>query len=235
MLMSQVGQSTQQESGIEKRMSWKLLFFVAACCTVAAAIISITYLISNFEFAPCSFMSELFLLFFGMIMLALDIPFRDPISHLGSIRFHTYKFLLFLTRFTGRGLWYVFLGTLIWAALWDLNISWFLGFTMGLYVILVGIISMVYGFRLSFKLDNVRKAIVDGGKPPNCPDGGFSKQQFKEAVLAVHTSVGSPVAFSDDEVDYIMNGLSFTATNDGLITLDEYLFWLQPGSRMSII
>jgi len=236
MLMSQVGKSSQQESGIEKRMSWKLLFFVAACCTVAAAVISITYLISNFEFAPCSFLSEIFLLFFGCVMLALDIPIADPIAALGAIRFHTYKFMLFLTRFTGRGLWYVFLGTMIWGALWDLNISWFLGFSMGLYVILLGIVSMVYGFRLSFKLDNVRKALMDGSsKPPDCPEGGFSKEQFKENVLAVHTSVGSPTQFTDDEVDYIMNGLSFTATNDGLITMDEYWFWLQPGTRMSIV
>lgn len=234
--MSQVGQSSQQSSGIEKRMTWKLLFFVAACCTTAAAVIALVYLISNMKFAPCSFVSELFLLFFGFLMLVLDIPFRDPFAHFGTVRFAIYKLFLFLTRFTGRGLWYVFLGTMIWAALWDLNISWFLGFTMGLYVILLGIVSLIYGFQLSFKLDNVRKAILEhDASPPKPPEGGFSKQQFKDVVLAYHATAGKPSSFSDDEVDYVMNGLSFTPQNDQMITIDEYMFWLQPGSRMSIV
>lgn len=236
MMMSQIGESNQSAAGIEKRMTWKLLFFVAACCTTAAAIISIVYLIAHFEFAPCSFLSEIFLLFFGLLMLVLDMPVSDPIAYMGAVRYHIFKFFLFLTRFTGRGLWYCFLGTMIWSALWDLNISWFLGFCMGLYVILLGIVSMVYGFQLSFKLDNVRKSILEhDATPPKCPDGGFSRQQFKEVVLMGGGASDKPGKFSEDEVDYIMNGLSFTPNNDGMITLDEYLYWIQPGARMSIV
>merc|ERR1719401_461048 len=161
-------------------------------------------------------------------MAVCDLPFANPHAMISMTRHSIYKYMLFLTRFTGRGLWYCFMGTMIWAALWDLNISWFLGFCMGLYVILLGIFSMIYGFRLSLKLDNVRKSILDNSSsPPKCPDGGFSKREFQDSVLDFHTAgSGGQNKFSDDEVDYIMNGLSFTPQNDGMITPDEYMYWL---------
>merc|ERR1719160_1674122 len=123
-----------------------------------------------------SFMSESFLVMFGLLMVVLDLPFGATSPRANMVRDSIYKYMLFLTRFTGRGLWYCFLGTMIWSALFDLSISWFLGFTLGLYVILLGIVTMVTGIKLSLKLDLVRKQINNRDmEVPDCPDKGFSK------------------------------------------------------------
>merc|ERR1719506_1154342 len=132
----------------------------------------------SFPPAPMSFLSESFLVVFGLIMMILDLPVGATSPRANMVRDTVYKYMLFLTRFTGRGLWYCFLGTMIWSALWDLNINWFLGFGLGLYAILVGLIAMVKGVRLSLKLDMVRKQINDRDVSAQCPDKGLSKQGF---------------------------------------------------------
>merc|ERR1719231_1097479 len=45
----------QAVAGIAKNMSWKILFFSAALCTLAASIISVLYMVGSFSIAPCSF------------------------------------------------------------------------------------------------------------------------------------------------------------------------------------
>merc|ERR1719401_2828008 len=166
-------------------------------------------------------------------MAVCDLPFANPHAMVSVIRHSIYKYMLFLTRFTGRGMWYCFLGTMIWAALWDLNISWFLGFVLGMYVILLGIASMLYGFNLSFKLDGVRKCIYDQDverpKPPHGDMKGFAKQEFADVCLSVNQT-----KFTEDELDYVINALSFSPENDGGVSMIEYNYWLEKG-WMSIV
>merc|ERR1719238_1961853 len=143
----------QAVAGIAKNMSWKVLFFLAACCTLASATISILYMIFTFEFAPFSFTTILFMLLFGFLMVVLDFPIPHPSPHLAYMRANIYKFFLFLTRFTGRGLWYLFLGTMIFATLFDLNISAFFGICLGGYVGILGLVTLYFGIHMSRKLD----------------------------------------------------------------------------------
>jgi len=224
-----LAEMSQGVAGVAKHMSWKLLFFTAACCVLAAACISIIDLVLTFNWAPFSFTSQVFLLVFGILMLVLDFPLQHPSPHLAMIRNNIYKFMLFMTRFTGRGIWYTFLGTMIFGALYDLNISWFLGVLIGGYVVVLGIVTTCYGLILSRKLNSVRLAILAENAPPQCPDRGFSKKGFQEVAQHVKQT-----EFTDDELDYVFNGLSFTPGNDGVIMPDEYLFWLSPG-QMEIV
>merc|ERR1719271_2337555 len=161
----------QAVAGIAKNMSWKLLFFIAACCTLGAATISILYMIFTFEFAPFSFTTVLFMLLFGFLMVVLDFPIPHPSPTLAAVRASIYKFFLFLTRFTGRGVWYLFLGTLIFATLFDLNISAFFGVCLGGYVGILGLVTLIFGVRLSQKLDVVRQELLLGDK--QCPPNGY--------------------------------------------------------------
>merc|ERR1719440_2163000 len=86
--------SSQAVHGIAKNMSWKILFFLAGCCTLAAATISILFMIFSFEFAPFSFTTILFMLLFGILMVILDFPVPRPSPALASVRAHIYKFFL---------------------------------------------------------------------------------------------------------------------------------------------
>jgi len=221
----------QQAGGIEKRMTWKLLFFVAACATLAAGVIALVCLLFTWPPEPMNFLSESFLLIFGLIMVVLDLPFGATSPTANRVRDSIYKYMLFLTRFTGRGLWYCFLGTMIWSALFDLNISWFLGFFLGLYTILLGLGTMFKGVKLSMKLDLVRKQINDRDlHVPACPEKGWSKQGFWDLVNSVDSQ-----KFSEDDIDYVINALSFSPENSGVISKAEYTYWLTPGGYMSIV
>merc|ERR1719440_1155333 len=159
--------SSQAVHGIAKNMSWKILFFLAGCCTLAAATISILYMIFSFEFAPFGFTTVLFMLLFGILMVILDFPVPRPSPALASVGAHIYKFFLFLTRFTGRGVWYLFMGTMIFATLFDLDINQFFGIVMGGYVGAVGLVSLIFGLRLSQRLDVVRQELLMGNR--DCP------------------------------------------------------------------
>eukprot|EP00427_Karlodinium_veneficum_P007916 CAMPEP_0169079588 /NCGR_PEP_ID=MMETSP1015-20121227/10025_1 /TAXON_ID=342587 /ORGANISM="Karlodinium micrum, Strain CCMP2283" /LENGTH=183 /DNA_ID=CAMNT_0009139255 /DNA_START=192 /DNA_END=740 /DNA_ORIENTATION=+ len=178
-----------------------------------------------FTFPPAimSFLSEAFLVILGLIMCITDQPFSNPGACFTMARSRIFKYMLFLDRFTGRGMWYCFLGTMIWSALWDLKISWLLGFILGLFVILLGIATTLYGIQLSLKLDVVRKALMDNDHPtgsaPVCPDRGFTKEGFHEVMMSVN---GTKI--SDDEMDYVVNALAFTPDAQ-IINKLEYSYW----------
>merc|ERR550514_820694 len=143
------------------KLEWKLAFFVAACCTVGAGVIAVLDL-AFFAFAPFDLINELYLLAFGLLMLIIDFPV--PHQKVREYKLTIYKYLLFMTRFTGRGFWYLFLGTMVFASLLDLNISPFLGFILGGYIVLLGIVSIYAGVSKSIKLENLRKAIMKRGE-----------------------------------------------------------------------
>jgi len=226
-MMGGIQDQGQTVAGIAKNMSWKILFFSAALCTLAASIISVLYMVLSFSIAPCSFTTMLFMLVFGLLQVVLDLPVPHPNLTLAHIRLSIYKFFLFLTRFTGRGMWYLFLGTMIFATLYDLNISPFFGIVLGGFVGVLGLTVLIYGFNLSRRLDGVRQALIQMPQEP--PPQGFTKEMFK--VMAMQNA---KVDFSDDELDYVFNSLSFSPTNDGLITQEEYRQWLLPG-KMEIV
>merc|ERR1719329_188846 len=113
--------------GFKKSCGWSMAFFVAACVVVATSVITMLELLV--EFAPFQFTSQVFLALFGALMLVLDWPFQQETMR--PHRQHIYKFLLFMTRFVGRGVWYIFLGTMVFASFWDLDVSPFLGIVMG--------------------------------------------------------------------------------------------------------
>jgi len=219
----------QAVAGIAKNMSWKFLFFGAACCTTFSAGLSILYMSFTFEFAPMSFVTILFMLVFGLLMIVLDFPIPHPSPTLAAVRAHIYKFFLFLTRFTGRGIWYLFLGTMIFGTLFDLNISPFFGISLGGYVGILGLVSLVFGIRLSQKLDKVRQELLLKHDPHGCPPNGYSMDGFQELAMQ-----NGNERFTEDELVYVFNGLSFNPMNDGIITPEEYKCWITPG-KMEII
>jgi hypothetical protein len=208
-------------------MSWKLGFFVAGCCTAGAGIIGVLNLALT-TFAPFDLINELYLMLFGVLMLVIDFPVPHP--KVQSTKLTIYKYLLFMTRFTGRGIWYMFLGTMIFASLWDLGICPFLGFILGGYVVILGGVSIFYGVQKSIKLEQVRKAVQQRGSSTEhlCPPGGLAPGQFNEMANSL-----KGVKFSEEELGYIVNALSFTVKADNLISKDEFIEWTK--GRMTVL
>mmetsp|Transcript_20391 Transcript_20391/g.57368 ORF Transcript_20391/g.57368 Transcript_20391/m.57368 type:complete len:262 (-) Transcript_20391:287-1072(-) len=225
----------QAASGIEKTMRWKFLFFGGAVVTFATGLGCLLFWLSKFTWAPATLTSDIFLLIFGSLMIILDFPIPHPHKGLVHVRDNIYKFLLFMTRFMGRGLWYLFLATMVFGALWDTNINWFIGGVFTFYLVLLGAGALVKGWMISSKLQSVREAIVSSGRGAEHyiarGQTGLSKEQFKAMVEQV---TNQHDLFTNDDVDYIINALSFTPYNDGQVSMEECEYWLRPGPIMMV-
>jgi len=221
---------TQMSQGKKFAWSWKLGFFVGACCTLAAGIIGAVNRALT-PFATIDFVNEIYLLLFGLLMLAIDAPHIHP--KMRDLKLVIYKYMLFMTRFTGRGFWYIFLGVSIFGSLWDENISPFLGFVLGGYVVFLGFASVYYGLQKSMKLEKVRKAVMthggaQGSHDTLCPPQGLTAEEFNEMSNSL-----ANLRFSDEELSYILNAFSFTIKADNVISRDEFGEWTK--GRMTVL
>jgi len=226
---------------IEKKVPWKLAFFGGACCATATGLITVIhYVFSLFQvsgWSPCTFISGLFLTLFGIFMLILDAPIPIANPSVTILREHLYRFALFLTRFTGRGVWYLFLGTHVWVALYDSNISAFFAVLFTLYLVLLGGASIAKGIILSMKLNDIRKTIIAEQKVR--PESymtrgadGMNDQEFKRLVGDVKMN---PEFFTEAELAYVMNALSFSSSSELKVTLEEYQFWMEQKDCMLLV
>lgn len=169
------------------KLTWKLAFFVAACLTTAAAVLSILSYVGSFTIDPFNFVNQAFLLAFGLVMMALDIP---PISHpavlpkLALVRRLVYDNFLFMTRFLGRGVWYLFLGTLVYFQFWENDVSPFLGFFFSAYIIILAGVSIFFSVKISMKLDKIRNKLNTDLKDnrPHWGNNGLTKGMFLKMV-----------------------------------------------------
>lgn len=233
------GQGLAGVPGVATEAKWKMAFFAGAVTTLVAAIISVGYFIIYFQWAPCSFASQLYLLIFAILMIILDAPV--PESHyrsnpqLSQLRLKIYTYLLFLTRFTGRGAWYLFLSSMVFVALWDENINKFLGIILSLILLVIGCGATAKGVQLTLKLQTVRNALISGRQGPEQFIGhnqpGLSKNQFTQMVEKV---TNQPQLFTSDDLDHVINALSFKPDNDGIVSLEEFQYWLGEG-RMLVV
>lgn len=226
---------SQSVAGIEKQLKWKVFFFTGACIVFATGIITVAFWILHFIWAPATFLSEIFLLVFGILMMVLDFPIPHPSPTLTAVRDHCYKFVLFMTRFMGRGMWYLFLATMVFGALWDTNIDWFWGGAFSLYLVALGAGALAKGWLISSRLEQVRRAIIESRRPANdwiaSGQRGLNKEQFKAVIQKL---MNEPEMFSSDDLDYVLNALSFTPSNDGIVSLEEFQYWLQPGPMLMV-
>lgn len=222
---------------IEKYMKWNWAFFGGAVLVFSTAVGTMLFWMGNFTFAPATFFFELFMFAFGGLMIVLDmpIPHMQNHKHVTMVRFQIYKFALFMTRFMGRGMWYLFLATMVFGALWDTGINWFLGGLCTTYLVILGVCALSKGFIMSHKLNRVRECITQAGYPAERfiarGQSGLTAQQFSRMV---EETTNEQNLFSTDELDYIINALSFSPYNDGQVTLEELGYWLMPGPPLMV-
>lgn len=234
----------QGVAGIEKTLKWKLFFFIGSLIVLITGIASVLYWMIHVQWAPAQFLTEVFLLFFGILMVFLDFPIPNPRPQewptLVTVRDHCYRFVLFMTRFMGRGMWYLFLSTMVFSALWDTNINGFFGGVFTLYLVVLGAIALFKGYMISNNLDKVRikllREIDTGGSldhyiAPTQP--GLNKVQFKALVKQVMQH-NEEELFTDDDLDYVLNALNFLPTSNGVVSREEFEYWVKPGPMLIV-
>jgi len=209
--------------GMEESRLWKFLFFAAACVCVATSVLSVLSLMYNLEFAPFDAVNQLYLALFGFVMIILDSPV--PNESFKRWRLHVFKFVRFMTRFVGRGAWYVFLGTLVFASLWDNNINPFLGIVLGGYVIGLGAVALTFGIRLSVKLESARKKILSDPQQYQPRTQTISKEELQSLLARAEPKA----TFTGHELDYVVNGLASKCEHGDVVHHKDFQDWLGPG------
>ncbi|CAD7966708.1 unnamed protein product [Amoebophrya sp. A120] len=202
---------------------WKFLFFVGAGCVTAGGVLGIIGGISSF-LSPFSFCNQVYLLIFGLLMLILDMPYENTQLH--EIRLAIFRYLLFMTRFTGRGAWYLFLATMIWASLFNLGLDPMIGFVLAAVVGALGGVSVYFGVQKSMRLEKLRKAICAKGANAvldMVPARGLTLEEFNELAKQNVTDL----TFSTEELHYISRALSFRVRHDDIISQEEFRSWTQ--------
>jgi len=121
---------------------WKGLFFMAAVAVLTAGVLGIIGGVQAF-LSPFSMCNQIFLTIFGLTMLIIDFP--AEFANLQEMKFSVWRYLLFMTRFTGRGIWYLYLSTMIWCSLYNLDLEPFLGFVLASFCGALGLLSIFYG------------------------------------------------------------------------------------------
>ncbi|KAF4728684.1 hypothetical protein FOZ63_013920, partial [Perkinsus olseni] len=158
-------------------------------------------------------------------MMFLDAPVRFK----GIVEAQAFivKYFAFLTRFTGRGIWYIFLGTMTFATLWD-NQIWYLGAVLlGFYVFLIGVFATVMGAMKSRKLDRVRQQIRRQNANSEQMFNAYARSSPQEGMTAEEFDLLSQVAgisFRPDELTFVLNALC----NEGRlgITQRDFCGWI---------
>ncbi|CAD7966045.1 unnamed protein product [Amoebophrya sp. A120] len=139
---------------------WRFSFFLCAFLCVASGVLATICAVWSF-LPPFDFINFVFLTLFGCVMLLQEAPVDNRYVELFRQTMHTYA--LALTRFTGKGCLYLFLGSMAFGALWDNDIAPFLGFILGGIIVAVAIASLIVGYRMTMQLEKVRQAVLAEG------------------------------------------------------------------------
>lgn len=205
-------------------------WFAAACCVVAGGIIGTVDLLFT-TFAPLDLIDEVYLLGFGALMFVLDAPCNPKI--LIPVKAGIRKYCKFWNRFMGRGIWYIFLGTMTFATLWENNISKFLAVILGIFVFGVGLFTAIVGVIKSRKLEKVRVPVSQNrasGKLESlyknfartAPELGLMPAEFNDMAQQV-----KGITFDSDELLLICNALAVGPS--GGISYQSLDFWCSSG------
>jgi hypothetical protein len=177
---------------------------------------------------------NIYLILFGVIMVILDAP----LNFAGIVTWQTlvHKYCKALQLFTGRGIWYIFLGCMVFFTLWDNNEWGFGGLILGVYVFVVGGCSTVLGILKSNKLEKAREEVKRKGESQlralhryyarKFPHEGLTPDEFNQL-----TTQTAGLTFDANDLDYIFGALS---SNRSCISQNDLYEWVT-GQFMTLL
>lgn len=197
---------------------WSVIFFAASCSIMLGALVSSIALFFSFELID--FLEMSYLLIFGGVLALMDTPCFKNMKTVADHRMYFSKYVNLLTRVTGKGLTFLFLGCSLFSGMWE-NLEGgfllFLAFILSLTPTLVGIAALVIGFMKSQKLKRARDSVaLDEMNVSNLFDqfartypemqyglqGGLTQMEFNELTYAK-----AGMKWEDADLKLIFNAL----------------------------
>mmetsp|Transcript_23553 Transcript_23553/g.44464 ORF Transcript_23553/g.44464 Transcript_23553/m.44464 type:complete len:312 (-) Transcript_23553:91-1026(-) len=163
----QTGQAQQQpgppKGGLTAMLNpdWSNVFFAAACSIMLGAFLGGLCLFFSFELVD--FLETCYILVFGGVLALMDTPCFKTMKTVKDHREYFSKYVNVLTRVTGKGVAFLFLGCALFSTMWDNLESTgmkFLAFVLCVLPMLVGIAALAIGFIKSQKLNKARAALA---------------------------------------------------------------------------
>jgi len=215
-----------------------ILWFSAACSVMLGATISFLSELFSLEWVDALQMSYLFI--FGLLLAALDTPVFTQVTIVSEMRAGISKYIAILSRVTGKGAAYVFLGSALWSSMFanvEGGFLLFLAVLIGIFVVFTGCFSLAIAVLKSRNLNLVRlelrkepmslKQMYDMHAKMN-PTAGITQEEFKKM-----TPYARGVSFDQADIKLIFNALSSSPRKD-VISLEDLTGWVN-GNMMVFI
>jgi len=134
-------------------LSFRVLAFLGGAIMMVTSVLSV--LSDVFTFSIMSSLISLYTFILGLFIIVLEGKMFMPIRSVGAYQQQLFSMAKFLQYVWGRGMLYIFAGTL------QLSQMNFLNIISGVYICFVGIISLLVGHSTSSKLIQLRTSITD--------------------------------------------------------------------------
>jgi len=213
---------------------WSFMWFGAAFCVMVGAMVSFISEVLSLEWIDALEMAYIF--FFGLLLAIVDTPLFTSVNLVTHIRQGTNRFCAILTRVTGKGVVYMFLGCTLWSSMWtnlEGGFLLFLAFFLGIFIFLTGIISVILGIIKSRNLNAVRNELKkDGIKLQDEYDKharmyastGLTPEEFERMSMALPNGV----RFEGSDLKLVFAGVS-SDPNKMFISLQDLNQWVMGG------
>jgi len=200
--------------------TWQTICFLTALITLLLSILSFLNIFS-IVFSPFQYILNAYVLLFSLILVVYEFP--KGFSLLTSLRDWCDVWLKAFNRLVGRGFFYIFIGTIVLTAY-----GW-IGYLVGVVVIVVGFISVFIGLMLSKKLRDMRRDLQERfGNDFVRIQEQFSRFDTDRNGFIDANEFGAMCAalglqLTASERDYVLNLLD--KDHDGVIDIYEFSAW----------
>merc|ERR1719163_1835917 len=133
----------------------------------------------------------------GLLLATVDTPLFTSIHFVTHIRQACNRFLAIVTRVTGKGIVYMFLGCTLWSSMWtnlEGGLLLFLAFFLGIFIFFTGVVSVLLGIIKSRNLNIVRNELKKDGMNLQQqydqfarinPNTGLTPEEFERMSLSL--------------------------------------------------
>jgi hypothetical protein len=192
-----------------------IVSFAAACFVVLGSCLCGFILFFSGSFVD--WLNVTYIALFGIIMALVDTPFFKTIKFISEAKQAIMKYINFLTRVTGKGICFVFLGSALLSALIQNVTGVFLdamGVLMSSFVVLVGLACIVIGITKSHKLWKAQKHLQGSlelrynefARSFPGQDGGLTPDEFN----SLSYNYADKIQWEEPDLKLIFNAISST-------------------------
>lgn len=185
-------QSTGTLKGMAIGGSMNDVFFMAACSIMVGSIVTGMCFLFGLKLVNCIALT--YLTVFAAVIAVLYTPFFKTIKMVMDAKMYIGKYIQFVTRVTGTGVMFIFLGSMLFVTMYtnaEGGFFVFLSVILCLFPFLVGCGAMAIGVLKSKKLDKARRQlehVIDQrydhfAQTFRGPTGGLTMNEFNMLTL----------------------------------------------------